>query len=313
MSADVKPALLLMGPTASGKSALALSLAARMGGEIVNADSMQVYRDFRVLTARPSPEEEAQALHHLYGCVGAEEVYSAGRWLADALAAIAAIRGRGATPVVVGGTGLYFKALTEGLAPMPAPAPEVRAELRRRAETEGAPALHAELARQDASTAARLSPNDAPRILRALEVLETTGESIGALQAATQPALQGDEWRGLALTPARAWAYARIDARFDAMLAGGALEEVRAFAARKLDPDLPAMKAHGAPALMAHLRGELSLAEAADIAKRDTRRYAKRQFTWISGQMREWARIDALDLQARLEAALALLREPHLF
>lgn len=300
-------ALLIMGPTASGKSALALAVAERVGGEIVNADSMQVYRDFRILTARPSPQEEARAPHRLYGHVDAAELYSTGRWLAEALAAIAAIRGRGATPILVGGTGLYFKALTQGLADIPAADPDLRDALRERAAREGAPALHAELAARDPATAARLAPNDAPRILRALEVLETTGESIGAFQAATHAPLAREEWAGLALAPARDALYAAIDARFDAMLAAGALDEVRAFAARRLDPALPAMKAHGAPALMAHLRGELSLAEAAEIGKRDTRRYAKRQFTWIAGQMPDWPRVSSPDIGERTSAALRLL------
>jgi tRNA dimethylallyltransferase len=296
-----------MGPTASGKSALALTLAERVGGEIVNADSMQVYRDFRVLTARPSPEEEARAPHHLYGHVDACELYSTGRWLSDALAAVGAIHARGATPILVGGTGLYFKALTEGLADIPAADPDVRAALRDRAAREGSAALHADLAARDPHTAARLEPNDAPRILRALEVLETTGESISAFQAGTKPALAPGQWRGVVLTPAREALYAVIGARFDAMLAAGALDEVGAFAARALDPALPAMKAHGAPALMAHLRGEMSLADAVEIAKRDTRRYAKRQFTWIAGQMPDWPRITAPDLEARVAAVLAAL------
>jgi len=300
-------ALLIMGPTASGKSALGLAIAKRIGGEIVNADSIQIYRDLRVLTARPSAEEEARAPHHLYGHVDAAELYSTGRWLNDALAAIAAIRGRGATPILVGGAGLYFKALTQGLADIPGAEPELRAALRQRLEKEGAPALHAELAARDAVTAARLQPNDAPRILRALEVLETTGESISALQANTQPALARDEWAGLALTPNREQLYAAINTRFDDMLAAGALDEVRAFAARGLDPALPAMKAHGAPALMAHLRGEMKLSEAAEIGQRDTRRYAKRQFTWIAGQMPDWPRVAAADLEQRVAAALALL------
>jgi tRNA dimethylallyltransferase len=297
-------ALLIMGPTASGKSALALALAERLGGEIVNADSMQVYRDFRVLTARPSVKEEARAPHHLYGHVDAGELYSTGRWLADALAAIETIQARGSTPILVGGTGLYYKALTEGLADIPAADPDLRAALRERVEREGAPALHAELAVRDALTASRLEPNDAPRILRALEVLETAGESITTLQANTKPALPRDAWAGLALTPDRDALYASIDQRFEAMLAAGALDEVRAFAARKLDPALPAMKAHGAPALMAHLRRQMSLAEAGEIAKRDTRRYAKRQFTWIAGQMPDWPRVVEVDLENRVRVAL---------
>jgi tRNA dimethylallyltransferase len=299
-------ALLIMGPTASGKSALALAVAERLGGEIINTDRMQIYRDFRILTARPSPGEEARAPHHLYGHVDAAELYSTGRWLTDALAAIAQIRARNKTPILVGGTGLYYKALTEGLADIPAADPELRAALRDRAEREGAPALHAELAARDPQTAARLEPNDAPRILRALEVLETTGESIAAFQANTKPALAADEWRGLALTPDREALYATINTRFDVMLEQGALDEGRAFAARGLDPALPAMKAHGNPALAAHLRGEMSLADAAEIGKRDTRRYAKRQFTWIANQMPNWPRVAAAELETRVAAALAL-------
>ncbi len=298
-------ALLLMGPTASGKSALALALAERIGGEIVNADSMQVYRDFRVLTARPSPAEEALVRHHLYGHVDAGELYSVGRWRNDALAAMNDIRARGRLPIVVGGTGLYFKALTDGLADMPSIDPQLRARLRAWLAETGAPALHAELARVDADAATRLKSTDAPRILRALEVWETTGASIATLQANTNPALAREQWAGLALTPDRAALYAAIDARFEAMIAAGALDEVRAFAARELDSALPAMKAHGAPALSAHLRGELNLARATEIAKRDTRHYAKRQFTWIAGQMRDWRCVAAPDLGARLDDALA--------
>ncbi|HYD72342.1 MAG TPA: tRNA (adenosine(37)-N6)-dimethylallyltransferase MiaA [Candidatus Binatia bacterium] len=300
-------ALLLMGPTASGKSALALALAERLGGEIVNADSMQVYRDFRILTARPSEAEEARAPHHLYGYADAGELYSTGRWLTDALAAINAIDSSGKTPIVVGGTGLYFKSLTEGLADIPATDPEIRAALRARTEREGAPALHAELALRDPATAARLEPNDAPRILRALEVLETTGQSITTLHAQTRPALRRDQWAGIALIPDRETLYAVINARYDAMLDAGALEEVRAFAARKLDPALPAMKAHGAPALMEHLQGDMPLAAAAEVGKRDTRRYAKRQFTWIANQMPDWPRVTAPGLDARIDAAVAAL------
>ena len=300
-------ALLLMGPTAGGKSALGLALAERLGGEIVNADSMQVYRDFRILTARPTEEEEARAPHHLYGYADAGDLYSTGRWLGDALAAINEIGARGRTPIVVGGTGLYFKALTEGLADIPAADPETRAALRSRAEREGAPALHAELAALDPITAARLERNDAPRILRALEVLETTGESISALQTQTKPALARDQWAGIALTPDREALYRVINARYDAMLEAGAIDEVRAFAARNLDPPLPAMKAHGAPALMAYLQGEMPLSVAAEIGKRDTRRYAKRQFTWIANQMPDWPRVATPDLQKRVESALVAL------
>ncbi|MCX7356689.1 MAG: tRNA (adenosine(37)-N6)-dimethylallyltransferase MiaA [Alphaproteobacteria bacterium] len=303
----MKPALLIMGPTASGKSALALAVAGRIDGEIINADSMQVYRDFRTLTARPSLEEEASAPHHLYGHVDAAERYSTGRWLADALAAIADIRSRNKAPIIAGGTGLYFKALTQGLAEMPNVDAELRATFIARVEREGAPVLHAELAALDPQTAARLEPNDAPRITRALEVIETTGESITSFQANTRPALAAHEWRGIALTPDRQALYASINTRFDKMLEQGALDEVRVFVARNLDPTLPAIKAHGAPALSAYLRGEMTLPEATEIGQRDTRRYAKRQFTWIANQMPDWPRIAAPELSRRAETALELL------
>ena len=296
-----------MGPTAGGKSALALAVAERIGAEIVNADSMQVYGDFRILTARPSPEEEQQAPHHLYGHVDAAERYSTGRWLTDALATIADIRSRNKAPIIVGGTGLYFKALTQGLAEMPVVDPELRAALIERAEREGARALHAELATLDPQTAARLEPNDAPRIIRALEVIETTGESITSFQSNTKPALADNEWRGVALTPDRDALYASINTRFDKMLEQGALDEVSAFSARNLDQTLPAIKAHGAPALGAYLRGEMSLSAATEIGQRDTRRYAKRQFTWIANQMPDWPRIAPPELSRRTEMTLAVL------
>ncbi len=303
----MKPALLIMGPTASGKSALALAVAERIDGEIINADSMQVYRDFRILTARPSLEEEVQVSHHLYGHIDAAERYSAGRWLTDTLAKIADIRARGRTPILAGGTGLYFKALTQGLAEMPDVDPELRAALTDRVAKEGAPSLHAELARLDPQTAARLEPNDTPRIIRAVEVIETTGESIASFQANTKPALGPNEWRGLALTPERDALYAAINLRFEKMLEQGALGEVRAFAARNLDQTLPAIKAHGAPALGAYLRGDLSFAQATGIGQRDTRRYAKRQFTWIANQMADWPRVSEPGVAPRVSQALSLL------
>ncbi|MES1156964.1 MAG: tRNA (adenosine(37)-N6)-dimethylallyltransferase MiaA [Alphaproteobacteria bacterium] len=291
-------ALLIMGPTASGKSALALALAERLDGEIVNADSMQVYRDLHVLTARPSAEETARIPHHLYGHVDASERYSAGRWLNDAVTVIEDISSRGRAPIVVGGTGLYFKALTQGLAPAPAAPAEHRARLVEEMRTEGASALHARLMRLDPAAAKRIAPADAPRILRALEVAES-GALLSELQHEAKPALY--EWCGFLLWPERAALYAAIEARFDAMLQHGALDEARSLAARGLDPALPAMKAHGAPALMAHLRGEMTLEAAAEIAKRDTRRYAKRQFTWMAHQNPDWPRLEAATLADRLD------------
>lgn len=279
-------AVLIAGPTASGKSALALRLAERAGGTIVNADSMQVYRDFRVLTARPTPEEESRTPHLLYGHVDAAEPYSVGRWLADASRVLSEVERAGRLPIFVGGTGLYFKALSRGLSSMP-PVPEaVRAKIRGEAEGIAAAELHARLAARDPLTAARLRPSDRQRVVRALEIFEATGLPLVEWQASPgKPLIEPGQAISVFLAVDRAELRARIDARFDKMLAGGALEEVRAFAARKLDPALPAMKAHGAPWLMKHLAGEISLVEAVQEAKADTRKYAKRQETWFRHQL----------------------------
>jgi tRNA dimethylallyltransferase len=280
-------AILIAGPTASGKSALALELAQALGGAIINTDSMQVYRDLRVITARPTRDEEARVPHRLYGHVDAAENYSVGRWLADVAPMLAAVRQEGRVPIFVGGTGLYFKALTQGLSAVPPIPPAIRARLRERMETEGPAALHAELLARDPSSPIR--PGDRPRIARALEVLEATGRPLSQWHDQGLPPLI-DAARAVRvfLAPERSELRRRIDARFDTMLAAGALDEVRALAARKLDPLLPAMKAHGVPWLIRHLNGEISLAAAAEGGKNDTRRYTKRQFTWVRHQLADW-------------------------
>ncbi len=288
--------MLIAGPTASGKSALALALARQAGGTVINADSMQVYRDLRVLTARPTPEEEASVPHLLYGHVDAAVNFSAGAFVADAASALAEARAAGRLPVFVGGTGLYFKALTRGLSAVPAIAPEIRDGVRARLERHGVEALHAELARADPAAAGRLKPRDRTRVARALEVVEATGRSIlDWHRDGLPPLLAPGEFAAIFLAPGREQLYARIDARFEAMLAAGALEEVARLAARGLDPLLPAMKAHGVPALIRHLTGEITLAEAAEIGRADTRHYAKRQFTWFRHQLPEfeWVAPDA--------------------
>jgi tRNA dimethylallyltransferase len=283
-------AILIAGPTASGKSALALKLAERLSGVAINADSMQVYHDLRIITARPTPEEEARVPHRLYGHVDAAENYSVGRWCADAGEALAKTRADGRLPILTGGTGLYFKALTQGLSVVPPTPPEIRAAVRARLETQGVAALHAELVIRDPAVAARLRPNDQMRIGRALEVLESTGRSLSDWHRDGMPAiLHPSDTVSVFLTPDRAELYRRIDARFDAMLAAGALDEVRALDVRALDPLLPAMKAHGVPWLRRHLAGEISLEEAAEGGKMDTRRYTKRQTTWFRNQMPGWA------------------------
>jgi tRNA dimethylallyltransferase len=281
--------ILIAGPTASGKSALALAVAERHGGVIVNADSMQVYGDLRIITARPSVADEARVPHRLYGHVDAAENYSVGRWCQDAGAVLEDVRRDGRLPILVGGTGLYFKALTQGLSAVPLTPPDIRAAVRARCNAEGAAALHAELARRDPAMAARLKPGDGMRIARALEVLEATGRSLADWHRDGLPAiLDPDEAVKIFLVAARAELYRRIDARFDAMLAEGALDEVRALADRCLDPLLPAMKAHGVPWLRRHLAGEISLEAAAAGGKQDTRRYTKRQATWFRNQMPGW-------------------------
>jgi tRNA dimethylallyltransferase len=281
-------ALLIAGPTASGKSAIALSLAQRFGATVVNADSMQVYRDLRVLTARPSEEEERLASHRLFGEVDGAVNFSAGRWARRAAEILGEILGEtGESPVIfVGGSGLYFRALTEGLSAMPAVPEEVRATIRRSAEGRLTPDLHAELALSDSATAERIRPADRQRTLRALEVIAATGRPLSSFHGAREaPSLPPGTWTGLFLAPDREALYKRIDARFDAMLETGALDEVAALAARRLDPALPVMRAHGVPHLIAHLEGHLSLAAASERARLDTRHYAKRQFTWARHQL----------------------------
>jgi tRNA dimethylallyltransferase len=280
----VRRALLIAGPTTSGKSAVALALAERLQAVIVNADSMQVYADLRILTARPAPEEEGRAPHRLFGAVDGAINYSVGQWARAARAVLGEI---GERPVIfVGGTGLYFRALTQGLSDTPAVPEPVRVSTR--AEAEGRPSadLHAALAARDPETAARLKPGDRQRVLRALEVFAATGRPLASfLSARAAPALDGSEWTGLFLNPDRAALYAAIDARFDAMIARGALDEVAALRTRGLDPALPVMRAHGVPHLIAHLEGRMELAEAAERSKLDTRHYAKRQFTWARHQL----------------------------
>ena len=298
---DNKP-VLIAGPTASGKSALALELAERIGGTVINTDSMQVYADLRVLTARPTRQEEARVPHRLYGHVDAAVNYSAGSFVVDAAAALAEARAQNRVPIFVGGTGLYFKAITRGLSAVPPIPAEVREAVRARLERDGVEALHAELARRDPASSERLKPRDRTRIARALEVVEATGRPLADWHSEGQPPLlRPGEFHAVFLAPEREALYARIDARFDAMLKAGALEEVERLAARQLDPLLPAMKAHGVPALMKHLNGEITLEEAAEIGRADTRHYAKRQFTWFRHQLPEFEWVTPEAARERLD------------
>ncbi len=281
-------AILIAGPTASGKSALAIALAQQSGGVVVNADSMQVYDVLSILTARPGASDLAACEHRLYGHVPPSQAYSVAQWLEAASACLFDLVAQGRTAIFVGGTGLYFTALTQGLSSMPAPAPEIRAAWRARAMTDPQ-ALHGELARRDGEGAGRISPSDTQRLVRALEIFDSTGLPIGHFQregARTAP-LAGLKVERRLLMPARVRLHARISARFDAMLEAGAADEVRALLALDLSPDLPAMKAIGVPQLAAWLRGEVRLEDAAEAAKTASRQYAKRQMTWFRNQFGE--------------------------
>jgi tRNA dimethylallyltransferase len=293
----VRNAVLIAGPTASGKSALALDLAERIGGAIVNTDSMQGYSVLDVLTARPGPAELSRAPHFLYGHVHPSTPYSTGAWLRDVTRLIedGALEGRPA--VFVGGTGLYFRALAEGISEMPAIPQVVRERWRYELNERGAVRLHHILMREDPAAAMRLRPGDGQRIARALEVLEASGRSILHWQAARgQPLVDRDSARFLVIEPDRAELVARIDARFDTMVARGALAEVRALDALGLDPALPAMKAIGVPELRAAMAGALTMPQAIERAKTATRQYAKRQSTWFRHQLGgEWTRLRAGD------------------
>jgi tRNA dimethylallyltransferase len=282
-------AVLIAGPTASGKSALAVKVAETFGGTIVNVDSMQVYRDLRIITARPTPSEEARIPHALYGFVDAAENYSVGQWCRDVGTALREIASRRSFPILVGGTGLYFAALTKGLAAVPPIPAELRAEVRGRLQREGASALHRELAQLDPVTARRIGETDRSRISRALEVALATGRPLSDWhREGLPPLIQPEGAAKVFLTVERKELVQRIDVRFHNMMEAAALDEVRRLADRRLDPTLPAMKAHGVPWLIRHLAGDISRQEAIAGAVMDTRRYAKRQITWFRNQMPGW-------------------------
>lgn len=311
MSARPHKAILLTGPTGGGKSVLALEIAELIGGAIVNADSMQVYRDLSVLSARPNAEDQARVPHHLYGVIAPGDRCSVGRWLRMVGPVLTELRAAGRTPVFVGGTGLYLKALTEGLAPVPEIPPEVKARAAELATTLEPAEFHRRLAERDPEMAARLNPSDVQRVRRAWEVIEATGVSLAQWQAGdhTRPLIPVGNTLRLILDPPRETVYARCDARFDAMIEAGAVAEVEALKALGLAPELPIMKALGVPELGACLAGELSFEHAVERAKTATRRYAKRQSTWFRHQMPGWRRIDAQYLESFKEEILSFIRD----
>lgn len=298
---------LIAGPTASGKSALAIAVAERHHGTVINADSAQVYRDLRVLSARPSAEEEARVPHRLFGHVDGGEDYSAARWAAEARAAIDATLAEGRLPVLVGGTGLYLRTLLDGIAPVPEIDPAIRAEVRALAVAEA----HAALARLDPQAAERLRASDTTRVARALEVVRSTGRPLAEWQAARVGGIADRvDLAPLILLPDRAWLVARCDRRLEAMFAGGAIEEVAALLARTdLIPDAPVRRAIGVPQIAAYLQGEISREQALAESRLATRQYAKRQYTWFRNQPpADWRRADEMescDLEVFFEQKLS--------
>lgn len=285
-----------------------MRLAERLGGVIINADSKQVYSDLHILSARPSAEDEARAPHMLYGFVGADEAYSAGRYAVDAACALDEARRKALRPIIVGGTGLYFKALTEGLSPMPDIPEDVRARWRARAANADAGELHAILAERDPEMAARLVPSDTQRIVRALEVLDASGRSLGEWQkAARAPVLHAKETIRVVVAPERAELYRRIDARFEKMMAKGALEEAKQLGAKGLDHGLPIMRAHGVRPLLRYLAGTLSREEVVAAVQTETRQYAKRQLTWARGNMMSWKWLSTQELESNEARIVAFI------
>jgi tRNA dimethylallyltransferase len=283
-------AVLIAGPTASGKSARAIALAREWNGAVINADSMQVYQDLPILSACPPPHERGDAQHLLFGHIGAERNYSVGQWIADAQIALEEARRLRRLPIFVGGTGMYFKALLQGLSAIPAVPAEVRDRIRAEYAGVEPERLHARLREIDPLTAAKLRPTDPQRLLRALEIFAATGAPLAAFQGAREkPLLDAATCRCLFIAPERAELAGRIDTRFDKMMQSGALEEVQRLLARDLDPTLPAMRAVGVPGLIAHLRGETSLEAAIERGKRDSRHYSKRQFTFARTQLPEFS------------------------
>lgn len=302
------PAILIHGPTASGKTDLSIALAKELDGEIINADAMQVYKDLSVLSARPSAEEIAQAPHHMFGHVDGAQRYSTGLWLQDASNKIEDIRSRGKVPILAGGTGLYLSALVHGLSKVPDVPEDIKRKTLEQVE-EDREAAHEALALVDPDAALRIKPLDIQRLTRALEVFYHTGKPITSFQTPEPPFLEEGGWVGFALTPIRAELYARIEARYDGMLETGAPDEARHLYERKLSKDLPIMRAHGMPGFCDYFDGEISLAESIERGKRDTRRYAKRQFTWIAHQFPTWARIPSNSLEVRKKVICSIHTE----
>lgn len=282
----------IAGPTASGKSAYALNLAKKLRGEVINADALQVYDGLHVLSARPTLSEMENIPHHLYGHVAPTERYSTGKWLADVDALIIEVLARGKTPILVGGTGLYFKALTQGLAQIPEPENKAVLQAQSILDTQGIATLRAEATRLDPFATSKVLGNDPQRLLRIVSVALGTEKPLSIWQKNTKAVLPKSVWHGQVLLPKREHLYDKINARFEDMIRGGGLEEARYLRSLDLSPDLPSMKAIGLRELIAYLDGDMSLEQATELAMRETRRFAKRQYTWLRGQMSGWQHIE---------------------
>ncbi|MGV9005422.1 MAG: tRNA (adenosine(37)-N6)-dimethylallyltransferase MiaA [Brevundimonas sp.] len=281
---------LIAGPTASGKSRLALETAERTGAVILNVDSQQLYADLRILSARPTAEDEARAEHRLYGIADAADAWSVGRWSRAVMPVLAELAAEGRPALLVGGTGLYFNALTRGLADIPDIPDAVRDEIGALYDSTGEGSVRRRLVEADPESEAAIAPGDRQRLIRALAVLTVTGQPLSLWRADTRPLLAEGSWEAVVVEPPRDRLYAACDARVDAMVEQGALDEVRALVARRLDATLPAMKAVGVRDFAAHLRGEVSLNEAVTAVQQATRNYAKRQLTWFRNQTPDWVR-----------------------
>ncbi len=298
----MKPPILILGPTASGKTDLAIALAKRLDGEVVNADSMQVYQDLRLLTDRPRFWQLNLVPHHLFGHIDGSVRYSVGAWLEAASELISNIRSRNKTPIIVGGTGLYFNALFNGISEYPPIEESVKNEVRTLIESEGVDGLYKRLGIVDPKAVLHIKRSDRQRISRAYEVWLTSGIAYSEFRAQKSQSILSDlAWLAIALYPDRRKLYARIESRFDNMLPQGIIEEVEKLLDRQLNFDMPIMRAHGVPWIRAYLRGEKDLEETCELIKRDIRRYAKRQYTWIGRQFPDWPRIPSMEIEDRLD------------
>lgn len=310
------PLVLIAGPTASGKSAVALWLAENAPGTVINGDALQLYRDLSVLTARPSPEDEARAPHRLYGVLDGSEVSSAAWWAGEATREVESAWAEGRLPIVTGGTGLYLRTLLHGIVPVPEIDEAVRADVRARMEAQGPEALHAELARHDPVTAARLGPRDRQRIARALEVVLATGTPLSQFQSGRTGGLADRQDAGpiicCVILPDREILYERCDRRLEAMVTLGAIDEVKNLLARRLAPEMPVMKAVGVPEFASYLEKTIELQEAVQSAQQATRNYAKRQYTWFRNQCRDWHFIATHDPEKQRSEIATILRDTGL-